>query len=190
MSLRTVSTSLSRLIRRSTSNESWSLWHRTLDQAPRSCRTTATSANNRSLVSPLGSLGVWTERWSVYCHTRFTAILLPVPASVVHSARFYPFRHSPLFQTRHFSSSPRSGNTPIARYIIAVVVTILGLSYAAVPLYRLYCRASGYGGTVTRVDPGAKVEQMKPVRERSITIRYFCREKYIILCACSGKESI
>ena len=33
----------------------------------------------------------------------------------------------------------------------AIAVGVAGLSYAAVPLYRLYCQASGYGGTVSKV---------------------------------------
>merc|ERR1711916_115416 len=36
-------------------------------------------------------------------------------------------------------------------YILgAVVVSTVGLSYAAVPLYRMFCQATGYGGTTSR----------------------------------------
>ena len=66
-------------------------------------------------------------------------------------------------------SSPKTSNT--VRYIVATIIGVLGLSYAAVPLYRLYCQASGYGGTVTKTDAGEKVEKMEPDRERSIVIR-------------------
>jgi cytochrome c oxidase assembly protein subunit 11 len=38
----------------------------------------------------------------------------------------------------------------IAVSCIAVVVAMVGLSYAAVPLYRLYCQATGYAGTTQR----------------------------------------
>ena len=31
--------------------------------------------------------------------------------------------------------------------VLAIVVTMTGLAYAAVPLYRVFCRATGYGGT-------------------------------------------
>jgi len=55
--------------------------------------------------------------------------------------------------------------------MVAIVIAVVGLSYAAVPLYRLFCQASGYGGTVAVVDPSDKVEQMKPIRERVLTIR-------------------
>lgn len=55
--------------------------------------------------------------------------------------------------------------------MVAVAVAVVGLSYAAVPLYRLFCQASGYGGTVTIADNTERVENMVPVRERELTIR-------------------
>ena len=54
----------------------------------------------------------------------------------------------------------------------AIAVGVAGLSYAAVPLYRLYCQVSGYGGTVSKVESGEKIEQMNPVKGREITVRY------------------
>ena len=35
-------------------------------------------------------------------------------------------------------------------YLTAVVFGMVGLTYAAVPLYRTFCQATGYGGTVQR----------------------------------------
>lgn len=35
-------------------------------------------------------------------------------------------------------------------YLLALVVAMVGSSYAAVPLYRKFCQATGYGGTVQR----------------------------------------
>ena len=35
-------------------------------------------------------------------------------------------------------------------YLTAVVFGMVGLNYAAVPLYRTFCQATGYGGTVQR----------------------------------------
>ncbi len=34
-------------------------------------------------------------------------------------------------------------NKQTATYVIAIAITVVGLSYAAVPLYRLYCQVSG-----------------------------------------------
>ena len=58
--------------------------------------------------------------------------------------------------------------------MVAIATAVVGLAYAAVPLYRLFCQASGYGGTVIRVDPGEKVEKMRPDMERELTIRCDC----------------
>ena len=73
----------------------------------------------------------------------------------------------------HPSSSPwERANRTTMTYITALAVAVVGLSYAAVPLYRIFCQASGYGGTVSVVDPSEKVESMEPVRERELTIRW------------------
>ena len=88
---------------------------------------------------------------------------------------YYPSPCISLLHNRHFTSntrgSHRTSNTSTVRYIVATTIAVLGLSYAAVPLYRLFCQASGYGGTVTKVEAGEKVEKMEPVRERDIVVR-------------------
>ena len=77
------------------------------------------------------------------------------------------------FSTRSTKSSRwKSANRNTVTYTIALAVAVCGLSYAAVPLYRLFCQASGYGGTVVKVQASEKVEKMEPVRERELTIRF------------------
>ena len=46
----------------------------------------------------------------------------------------------------------------VATIVAAVAVTMVGASYAAVPLYAAFCKATGYGGTtqVARVTPAAR----------------------------------
>ncbi|KAL4458481.1 hypothetical protein ABPG75_013346 [Micractinium tetrahymenae] len=61
-------------------------------------------------------------------------------------------------QLRHFSSRPRGPQdlynsvnkevTDQGWYILATAVGMIGVTYAAVPLYRMFCQATGYGGTV------------------------------------------
>ncbi|MGE0223450.1 MAG: cytochrome c oxidase assembly protein [Acetobacteraceae bacterium] len=41
----------------------------------------------------------------------------------------------------------RHGNAAIAAIFLGVVVFMTGMSFAAVPLYRLFCSVTGYGGT-------------------------------------------
>lgn len=71
----------------------------------------------------------------------------------------------------HSRSAFHRNNTTVAIYVIAVTFFVLGGSYAAVPLYRLYCQASGLGGTTKQVDAD-KVETMERVPERMLTIRF------------------
>lgn len=46
-------------------------------------------------------------------------------------------------------------------------VFMLGMSFAAVPLYDMFCRVTGYGGTTSRAESGADT-----VLDREITIRF------------------
>ena len=41
----------------------------------------------------------------------------------------------------------RRANRLVATAFVAVAVGMVGLSYAAIPLYRMFCAATGYGGT-------------------------------------------
>ena len=78
-----------------------------------------------------------------------------------------------LYSTRSNATRISSNaNKRTVLYMTAIAVGVAGLSYAAVPLYRLYCQTSGYGGTVSKVESGEKIEKMNPVKEREITVRY------------------
>lgn len=43
-------------------------------------------------------------------------------------------------------------NTRTLRYILLLVAGMIGLSFASVPLYNLFCRVTGYGGTTQTAD--------------------------------------
>ena len=49
----------------------------------------------------------------------------------------------------------------------AIVLSMGGLSFAAVPLYRLYCQVTGYGGTTQRAEKASGV-----VLDRTLTVRF------------------
>ena len=44
----------------------------------------------------------------------------------------------------------RPRNARVAMGLAAIVVAMIGLSFASVPLYRLFCEATGYSGTTQR----------------------------------------
>ena len=50
----------------------------------------------------------------------------------------------------------------VAYYMGAVAVFVFGLSYASVPLYKLFCQVTGFGGTTQRADD-SKAATIRPV---------------------------
>lgn len=46
-----------------------------------------------------------------------------------------------------FSADMNTRNNKIAIYVFSVVIGTFGVSYASVPLYKVFCQATGFGGT-------------------------------------------
>jgi cytochrome c oxidase assembly protein subunit 11 len=44
-------------------------------------------------------------------------------------------------------NKPKKSNTSLVLNILAVVIGMFGLAYASVPLYSLFCKTTGFGGT-------------------------------------------
>lgn len=55
----------------------------------------------------------------------------------------------------------------IAVVCTLVVASMVGLSFAAVPLYRLYCQVTGYAGTTQRAEKASD-----KVLDRTVTVRF------------------
>lgn len=57
-------------------------------------------------------------------------------------------------------------NRRVAVVLASVVAGMVGLSFASVPLYRLFCQVTGYGGTTQVADaaPAAAAERMMEIR--------------------------
>ncbi|XP_051490917.1 cytochrome c oxidase assembly protein COX11, mitochondrial [Apus apus] len=73
--------------------------------------------------------------------------------------------------TRRQEEEWRRRNRSALAYIAAAAVGMVGMSYAAVPLYRLYCQATGLGGTAG-AGRSAAIESMEPVRERVLRVTF------------------
>lgn len=69
-------------------------------------------------------------------------------------------------ETQKTPNKSRS-NGFIAAGAAAVVVGMVGMAYAAVPLYQLFCQVTGYGGTTQRTDTYAD-----RVLDRTIKVRF------------------
>lgn len=55
-------------------------------------------------------------------------------------------------------------NQKLALYMISLALATLGASYASVPLYKVFCAATGFGGTTQRVD-GSEAKDMTPAAD-------------------------
>jgi cytochrome c oxidase assembly protein subunit 11 len=63
---------------------------------------------------------------------------------------------------------PRRVNYGVTAAVCAVFVAgMVGMSYAAVPLYRIFCQATGYGGTTRRAEFAPKT-----IVDRVVTVRF------------------
>jgi cytochrome c oxidase assembly protein subunit 11 len=78
------------------------------------------------------------------------------------SHEFYRKRQSNSWFSRHRKPrkqlTPEEQNIQVAWYLSAVVIGAIGATYASVPLYKMFCQATGFGGTTQRVvfgDQGA-----------------------------------
>ena len=60
-----------------------------------------------------------------------------------------------------------SSNMRIVVACSAFVASMVGVSYAAVPLYQLFCQVTGYGGTTQRVE-----QMSETVLDRKIKVRF------------------
>ena len=59
------------------------------------------------------------------------------------------------------------GNAVLPAVLVAIIVGMVGLSFASVPLYRAFCAATGYGGT-PQIGPAASPGEVR----RPITVRF------------------
>lgn len=57
----------------------------------------------------------------------------------------------------------------VAFICAAVVMTMTGAAFAAVPLYRLFCQVTGFNGTVMRAEVAPAADQ---VRDETVLIRF------------------
>jgi cytochrome c oxidase assembly protein subunit 11 len=65
------------------------------------------------------------------------------------------------------SRDPAARNARVAVVCAGVIAGMVGLTYASVPLYRLFCQVTGYGGTTQRAEA-------TPIQtgKRTITVRF------------------
>jgi cytochrome c oxidase assembly protein subunit 11 len=58
-------------------------------------------------------------------------------------------------------------NTRTVVSLLSVVVIMVGMAFASVPLYRMFCAATGFGGTTQRA-----TEAPKQIADATVTVRF------------------
>lgn len=69
--------------------------------------------------------------------------------------------------TGHDSGKSQGRHGPVALLLVGLVAAMTGLAFAAVPLYRMFCQATGYGGVPQRAEH-APAESL----DRTIRVRF------------------
>jgi cytochrome c oxidase assembly protein subunit 11 len=64
-------------------------------------------------------------------------------------------------------SGGRDPNARLAWRLVAVVGGMLGLAYASVPLYEMFCKVTGFGGTPLVAQQGER-----PIVSRTVAVRF------------------
>jgi len=80
------------------------------------------------------------------------------------STRIQTLTHKPVHNNMKTKST--------AIYVTAVGLLVIAVSYAAVPMYRIFCQTTSYGGTVSVGHDAEKVEKMQKVEDRVISVRF------------------
>ncbi|XP_041362510.1 cytochrome c oxidase assembly protein COX11, mitochondrial-like [Gigantopelta aegis] len=65
-----------------------------------------------------------------------------------------------------------TSHNSIMLYVFSTVIFMIGMSYAGVPLYRLFCQATGLGGKAVREENAEKISNMSMVDDRIIRVRF------------------
>lgn len=68
-------------------------------------------------------------------------------------------------QTENKATNKSNGKVALA--CVGFVGAMVGMSYAAVPLYQIFCQVTGYGGTTSRVEQASDV-----ILDQKIKIRF------------------
>ena len=65
------------------------------------------------------------------------------------------------------SGKRQSGHGPVALVLVGLVACMTGLAFASVPLYRLFCQVTGYGGVPQRAE-----QAPHEILNRTIRVRF------------------
>ena len=117
------------------------------------------------------------DRKTVHRHTNITTVQAWETESITKVSEFISSEKSVLVTIWFFSGRPRpkttrERNITTLLYLLSAAIATTGAAYAAVPLYRVFCQTTSYGGTVKEGHDTEKVETMVKSEDRLLTIRF------------------
>jgi len=103
----------------------------------------------------------------------FSLGIFPPTRSISTTTSLLQFRFSKAPpNTRPLPKTTRERNRTTLLYLVSAAIATVGASYAAVPLYRVFCQSTSYGGTVKEGHDVEKVETMRKSEDRLLTIKF------------------
>lgn len=123
-------------------------------------RSSVTAANantsgKAAAASLLPSLASWTPSshlasfHSMCTYPAASPVRQTLPAAILNHRGFAAQAHArPQYRKQQSPQRRLDPSGTQGLYLVAFTVAMIGVTYASVPLYRMFCQATGYGGTV------------------------------------------
>ncbi len=72
------------------------------------------------------------------------------------------------------AAAPNNNNRRTGLLAGGIALAMVGLAFASVPLYRIFCQVTGYGGTTMKVDASTapSADQLRSLAGKSIKVRF------------------
>ena len=127
--------------------------------------------NFRCCRSPLYGLNSPKTRVPLQSYMRFCASNKRESKKLTQEERMRIYKEN----MRRIQEKSQTKNSNVGKIGIMIVIGVVGLSYASVPLYQMFCSATGYGGTALKIAQDKSVSSLadKSLRpERPLRIKF------------------
>ena len=98
--------------------------------------------------------------------------LPPTLSSSIRLLRVSAYRHFASNKQQPFSRGRRAATRDSMFYVVSIGVVAMGLTFAAIPAYRIFCESTSFGGTTQVAKDFDKIEKMSKVEDRLIRVQF------------------
>jgi cytochrome c oxidase assembly protein subunit 11 len=100
--------------------------------------------------------------------TTSSIALLPLSKSQISSLRLYATKQNPFSR----SGGGKEETRDTMYYVVSIGVIVIGLTFAAIPAYRIFCESTSFGGLTQVAKDFDKIEAMSKVEDRLIRVQF------------------